>query len=81
MQNQESAEEKRVDKHSKFYNNSTKLLCQENKMYSTHNKRKFVVAEQFVFKVGAHIKISKYKNSGGKWSNLALRDTDNIKSF
>ena len=39
-----------VDKSSEFYNRSLKQWLQENdvEMYSTHNKRKIIVAGRFI---------------------------------
>ena len=55
-----------VDKGSEFYNNSFKKWLQDNDiaMYSTHNERKFVVAERFIRTLKN--KIYKYMNSISK---------------
>ena len=68
-----------VDKGSEFYNNYFKKLLQSNDiaMYSTHNERKSLVAERFIWTLKIN-KISKYMNSISK--NVYIDKLDDIVS-
>ena len=66
-----------VDKGSKFYNKSMKEIISRKKcleMYSTHNKRKSVVAERFIRTLKN--KIYKYMTSISK--NMCIKKLDDI---
>ena len=65
-----------VDKNNEFYNSSFKKWLKDNdiEIYSTHNKRKSVVAERFITTLKSKI----YKYMTSIWKDVYVGKLDDI---